>query len=119
MGGSERVIWHLAAGLAAGGHDVRIVVPRTTPGAPDVSRADGVEIRRYADPSHSFATLYAGSLWLARRALAEMARDWKPDVMHLHHTIPGLAEAWGRHRPRCYTFYGPWHLEFLHEARGR
>ena len=46
-------------------------------------------------------------------------REWRPDVLHLHHAIPGLAAAWGGYRPRCYTFYGPWHLEFLYEARFR
>src|SRR5690348_1595539 len=119
MGGSERVIWHLATGLRASGHDVRIVAPRTTAGAPAISRDAGVEIRRYADPWHTFAALYAPSVFLARRALDALARDWRPDVMHLHHAIPGLAAAWSGHRPRCYTFYGPWHLEFLYEARFR
>jgi glycosyltransferase involved in cell wall biosynthesis len=119
MGGSERVIWHLATGLRAGGHDVRIIVPGTTPGAPPVSGEAGVEIRRYADPWHTFAALYAPSVWLARRALDANTREWRPDVLHLHHAIPGLAAAWGGHRPRCYTFYGPWHLEFLYEAQFR
>ena len=54
-----------------------------------VSEVDGISIARYRDPFLSFGTLYLPSLVLARAAAL------------------------------AYTFYGPWHLEFLSEVTGR
>jgi len=119
MGGSERVIWHLARGLVGRGHHVRIVVPRGRGELAAASQIDGIEIRRYRDRVHSFATLYATSLAAARRAIAIQLRDWRPDIVHAHHGISGLAARWAGADPRCYTFYGPWHLEFLSEVAER
>ncbi len=116
MGGSNRVIWSLARGLVARGHEPRILVPRTARALPSVSHLDGVTIHRYDDPLHSFATLYLPSLWRARAAVRTALRSWAPDVIHVHHGISGLAAALAGARPLCYTFYGPWHLEFLLDA---
>ncbi len=119
MGGSDRVIWSLARELVALGHELRILVPRTAPGWPLVSHLEGVAIFRYRDPLHSFSTLYLPSLWLARAAVRAALRGWQPDVVHAHQGISGLAAAWAGARPLCYTFYGAWHLEFLHDAATR
>ncbi len=116
MGGSDRVIWSLARGLVALGHEARILVPRIVPAFPPVSHLDGVAIHRHPDPLHSFSTLYLPSLWLARAAVRNALNDWRPDVVHAHHGISGLAAASAGARPLCYTFYGPWHLEFLQDA---
>jgi glycosyltransferase involved in cell wall biosynthesis len=59
------------------------------------------------------------SLLLARAAVRAIARAWPPDLVHAHHGISGLGAAWAGGAPRCYTFYGPWHLEFLAEAARR
>jgi glycosyltransferase involved in cell wall biosynthesis len=118
MGGSERVIWELARGLVARGHAPLIVAPRPA-GQPLQSVHDGITVRRYDDPWHSFATLYAPSVLLARAALRRALRDWRADVVHAHHGISGLGAAWAGARPRCYTFYGPWHMEFLAEVTTR
>jgi glycosyltransferase involved in cell wall biosynthesis len=118
MGGSERVIWELARGLVARGHAPLIVAPRPA-GEPLQSVHDGISVRRYDDPWHSFATLYAPSVLLARAALRRALRDWRADVVHAHHGISGLGAAWAGVRPRCYTFYGPWHMEFLAEVSTR
>jgi glycosyltransferase involved in cell wall biosynthesis len=40
-------------------------------------------------------------------------------IVHAHHGISGLAASLAKLGPRCYTFYGPWHLEFLSEAAQR
>ena len=120
MGGSERVVGQLARGLVARGHEVRILVPRLAPSFPASSIIDGVTIQRYRDPLSSSALAYLPSLILARAALRAGARSWPPDLVHAHHGISGLAAAWAGRGPRCYTFYGPWHLEFLAEvADGR
>lgn len=118
MGGSERVIWQLARGLAARGHEPRILVPRPAPALPPESRVDGITIVRYPDRFHSFATLYLSSLRAARAAIAATLRTWRPDVVHAHHGLSGLAAARAGHAP-LYTFYGPWHLEFRYEMAGR
>jgi len=119
MGGSERVVWELARGLVARGHEARIVAPRTTRSLPEFSTIDGVTLHRYHDPFMSFGVLYLPSLILARAALRATVRRWPTDIVHAHHGISGLAAALADLGPRCYTFYGPWHLEFLSEATQR
>lgn len=115
MGGSERVVWQLARQLVAGGHEVRIVVPRLAPSLPPASTIDGIAIRRYRDPLSSSALAYLPSLLRARAAVRASAHAWPPDLVHAHHGISGLGAAWAGGPPRCYSFYGPWHLEFLAE----
>jgi len=119
MGGSDRVVWSLARGLVARGHEARILVPRTIRGLEPMSRLHGVAIHRYSDPLHSFSTLYLPSFWLACAAVRMALRDWRPDVIHAHQGISGLAAAFAGARPLCYTFYGPWHLEFFQDAAVR
>jgi len=116
MGGGERVIWALARGLATQGHEPRILVPRTMPGLPATSHHDGVTILRYRDPVHSVSTLYLPSLLLARAAVRTALRAWRPDVIHAQQGISGLAAVWAGARPLCYTFFGPWHMEFLEDT---
>jgi glycosyltransferase involved in cell wall biosynthesis len=118
MGGSERVVWQLARALGGRGHEVRIVVPRLTAAFPPSSTIDGVTIRRYRDPLSSSALAYAPSLLMAAAAVRAAARSWPPDVVHAHHGISGLGAAWAGWTPQCYTFYGPWHLEFLADVTG-
>lgn len=119
MGGSERVVWELARGLVARGHEPRILVPRATRALPPRSMIDGVTVVRYHDPFMSFGVLYLPSLVLASAALRATVRRWPTDVIHAHHGISGLAAAMADLGPRCYTFYGPWHLEFLSEVTQR
>lgn len=119
MGGGERVFWHLAQGLARHGHEVRIIVPRVSPSLPRASVAEGVTIVRYDDPAHSFATLYVPSVLLARRAIRRQLREWSPDIVHANQGLSGLGAAWAGASSLFYTFYGPWHLEFLSEISSR
>ncbi|MGH7332878.1 MAG: glycosyltransferase family 4 protein, partial [Candidatus Rokuibacteriota bacterium] len=100
-------------------HEPRIVVPRATRSLPAWSTIDGVTVVRYHDPFMSFGVLYLPSLVLARAALRATVGRWPTDIVHAHHGISGLAAAWADLGPRCYTFYGPWHLEFLSEAAQR
>jgi glycosyltransferase involved in cell wall biosynthesis len=118
MGGSERVIWELARTLAARGHVPLVLVPaRGDRRAHSVH--DGIAVRRYRDPGHSFATLYAPSIIAAGLNLRRAVRDWAADVVHAHHAISGAGAAYAGVPARCVTFYGPWHLEFLAEIAGR
>jgi glycosyltransferase involved in cell wall biosynthesis len=119
MGGSERVVWEVARALVAKGHEVRLLVPCATRDLPAASTIDGILVRRYRDPFLSFGALYVPSLALARAAVRASARRWTPDVIHAHQGISGLAATGADAAPLCYTFYGPWHLEFLSEAAHR
>src|SRR5439155_739395 len=119
IGGSDRVVWQLSRGLAVRGHDVQLVIRRLAPDLPATSIIDGVTIHRYADPWHTFATLYMPSVACAVRALRAAAHDRTPHVVHAHHGISGLAAARAAIGPPMYTFYGPWHQEFLHEVQHR
>jgi glycosyltransferase involved in cell wall biosynthesis len=119
MGGGERVLWHLARGMRERGHEVRIVVPRTTPEHPLVSVVDGVRIVRYDDRFHSFCSFYAVSIWLARRAIRHLLDTWSPDVVHANQALAGLGALAAGVDRLDYTFYGPWHLEFLTEVTHR
>jgi len=113
------VIWHLAQGLGTRGHEVRILVPRTLPDRPPESRIGRISIARYDDRFHSFATLYLSSLHAARAAIQGTLSAWRPDVVHAHHSLSGLAASRAGCDRLYYTFYGPWHLEFLNEVAGR
>ena len=115
MGGSERVIWEVARALTARGHAARILVP-TADRRAGVSEVDGIGIVRYRDPFLSFGTLYLPSLVLARAAARAAVARWGADVVHAHQALPGLAAP---ATALAYTFYGPWHLEFLSEVTGR
>lgn len=115
MGGSERVIWEVARALTARGHAVRILVP-TADRRAGVSEVDGIGIVRYRDPFLSFGTLYLPSLVLARAAARAALARWGADVVHAHQALPGLAAPAAA---LAYTFYGPWHLEFLSEVTRR
>lgn len=115
MGGSERVIWEVASALTARGHAVLIVVP-TADRPAGVSEVDGISITRYRDPFLSFGTLYMPSLVLAGAAARAAVARWRADVVHAHQALPGLAAPASA---LAYTFYGPWHLEFLSEVTRR
>lgn len=119
MGGGERVLWHLARGMRVRGHDVRIVVPRTTADRPPVSEVDGIRIIRYDDRFHSFSTLYLASIALARRAIRRLVDTWAPDVVHANQALSALGALGAGVGRLYYTFYGPWHLEFLTEVTNR
>ncbi|MBI1845731.1 MAG: glycosyltransferase family 4 protein, partial [Candidatus Rokubacteria bacterium] len=88
-------------------------------GGPAESVHQGITVRRYHDPWHAFAALYLPSVLLARAALRRAARDWSADLVHAHHGISGLGAARAHLGPRCYTFYGPWHLQLLAESATR
>jgi glycosyltransferase involved in cell wall biosynthesis len=115
MGGTERVIAELGRALARRRHEIAVLAPRARRPAGD----DPAGILRYRDPFLSFGTLYLPSLALGRAAIARRLRDWRPDVVHAHHPIAGVAAAAATGGRCCYTFYGPWHLEFLSEMAKR
>ena len=115
MGGTERVIAELGRALQARGHEIAILAPRPRGAA----RRGDAAILRYEDPFLSFGTLYVPSLLLGRAAIRRVVRHWRPDVVHAHQPIAGVAASAATGGRSCYTFYGPWHLEFLSEMTKR
>src|SRR5256885_16052615 len=89
IGGSDRVVWQLSRGLAVRGHDVQVVIRRLAPDLPATSILDGVTIHRYADPWHTFATLYMPSVACAAPAPRAAPPGRPPHPLHPHHGISG------------------------------
>src|SRR5256885_15838717 len=89
IGGSDRVVWQLSRGLALRGHDVQLVIRRLAPDLPATSIIDGVTIHRYADPWHTFATLYMPSVACAGRPLQAGGDHPSPPPPHPHPRTQG------------------------------
>ncbi len=100
-GGGGRVAAKVAEGLAARGHDVRVVTAglrhlreRETIGGVDVRRPRS--FRRREDTCSVFEmALYLLTALFPAWALC---RSWKPDVLHAHFVVPTGALAWALHR---------------------
>ncbi len=121
VGGAERVLWEQAVGLAARGHDVRVVcrAPAGTP-AGTVAR-DGVAIHHFAVDRRSPRRFLTSSLREARRAVRARLAERAADVVHAHQPLAGFAAlgAAGRRVPFLYTFHSPAPLEYgLRHGRG-
>src|SRR5256885_17145754 len=104
IGGSDRVVWQLSRGLALRGHDVQLVIPRLAPDLPATSIIDGVPIHRYADPWHTFATLYTPSAAWTERALWATAPDRPPPLVPADDGTRRPAAARGAAGPRVALF---------------
>lgn len=115
-GGAGRYMADAAAGLAARGHDVTVVVPRLRPEDPPSERVDGIELRRFtAGPGP--ARLF-GAMQAIRPLLAEQGRF---DAVHSHHAFFGAVPLWHPSlagiRHVC-QFQGPWAGESKVEGLG-
>lgn len=121
IGGAGRVAAELARGLAAAGHELRVVTRMTAMAAAVSEERDGYRIFRYpADPRSPFSILSE-----TRRGLHEAIRravsDWRPDVLDLHqphaawHAI-ALRELAAI--PSVYTFHSSWADEMRIRSRG-
>lgn len=95
-GGGGRVAQDIAAGLARHGHDVRVLTAHLEGLAADETVA-GVRIQRI--PSKRRAAFRAELLEMARYDWAavqfglKLAREWKPDAIHVHFAVPAGAAA--------------------------
>ncbi len=96
-GGGGRVAQQICQGLAARGHEVRVLTAHYAD-LPRQQRAPGMEIWRlpscrttpYKADFKAMACYVAQAIrygwWLARR--------WRPDVLHAHFAVPAGAAAW-------------------------
>lgn len=104
----------LALGQAALGHETLAIAPHAS-GLPLEDTIAGVRVRRFRyGPDRAETLAYAGTMheqvlrsWRARarllrflhafrRAVRDAARDFRPDVLHVHWWFPGGLTAWPR-----------------------
>jgi len=96
-GGGGKVAEDICAGLAARGHEVRVLTMHLK-GLPPVETRDGVALirirsgRRYAYKA-SLSSMFFYLLSGFFRGLKEI-RTWKPDLIHVHFAVPAGALAW-------------------------
>lgn len=102
-GGSKRVALEVERRLAARGHSVTALVPRTRPDLPLEEVIDGIRVVRYAFTS-PLALVWAG-YWAARRLHA--AAPFDAIYAHFAYASAGPLLALPR-VPVLRAFYGPW-----------
>jgi glycosyltransferase involved in cell wall biosynthesis len=117
----------LARGQQSLGNDVLVVAPHDA-GLPFDDVVDGVRVRRYRYASDAEETLaYRGTMadqvlrswsgrrtlirfiFAARHAMRKAAREFEPDVIHVHWWFPGGLSVWprlSRRRPFVLTSHG-------------
>jgi len=91
IGGSERVLRNQALGLAARGHVVRVLTRARTQDRESRIVFEGVEETRYPVDRRTALSFFLSSVRNARRAVAVMTRESRPDVLLVHQALPGLA----------------------------
>lgn len=100
-GGGGRVAQDLCRGLAARGHELRLITAAWKD-LPARETQDGVEIYRLEsgrkEPFRAGLGAMAGYDWAALRFGLSMARAWRPEVIHVHFAVPAGPVAWGIHR---------------------
>lgn len=91
--GPHQRVSRIAAELTRLGHDVRVYEPREDPDAPPTTEAEGYRVYRApVEPANGkgpVAHVQAFGRWLAE----QWSRDWRPDVVHGHFWVGGLAAA--------------------------
>jgi len=119
FGGAERVVADVTAGLAARGHEVTLVTSRVG-AAPAEEHRDGVRRLRYAVDRRSPARFYRSVVAGVRGTLATL-EPRAFDVVHLHQMLSAVAAlapgSATRRLPALFSFYAPYHLEYLARFR--
>lgn len=91
IGGAERVLRAQALGLAARGHQVRVLTRLGPTGAPAYAVEAGVAETRFAVNRRHALTFFVSSIRHARHAYAALVRAVPPDVVVIHQALPGLS----------------------------
>ena len=89
--GAERVLREQAVGLAARGHEVRILTRMGTDGEPARIVVGEISETRYAVSRRNAVSFVLSTLQNAKRAWASLVREDPPDVIVVHQALPGLA----------------------------
>jgi len=90
-GGGGRVAQDLCRGLAALGHEIRVLTAHLD-GLPAVETGDGFEVIRVRsgrkEPFRASLTAMAGYVFASIWSGMRLIREWKPDVIHVHFAVP-------------------------------
>lgn len=114
-GGSFRVAYDIARGLASRGHTVTVLTRRLSADHPACQTIEGMDFRRYEVAGTSGFRLFWGTV----RAVRKAAETLEADVLHLHHPFSAfganMASALER-IPRIMTFHMARAEEYRDEA---
>lgn len=119
-GGGERVLWEHARGLAAVGHEVRVVSRMPATEAPAALEREGVRICHLVSDRASLRRFLRGVLVDSRRAIEGTLSSEGADVLDVHQPLIGygaLRAAAARGVPALYTFLSPAPLEYRSRRR--
>src|SRR5213596_1047289 len=89
VGGLERVVHGLACGLRGAGHEVHVVAVLASP----VSSPSFLTPLAAADVQTHPLVVPARAYLRERRAIAELCRSVRPDVVHTHGYRPDVVDA--------------------------
>jgi len=96
-GGGGRVAQDIARGLAARGHELRVLTAHLD-GLPDSETVDGVQVERIATKRKAAFRAELGEManynWAAVSAGRHIIRTWQPDLIHAHFAVPAGAAAY-------------------------
>lgn len=96
-GGGGQVAQDLCRGLAARGHDVRVITAHLA-GLPEHETREGFTVTRLrSGRKQAFRAglgAMAGYLLAAAWHGLRLARTWQPDVIHVHFAVPNGPAAW-------------------------
>jgi len=113
-GGSFRVVFELARGLVARGHEVNVLT-QALPGHEQPQQViDGVQVHRYRTWARSGVSFYVSSVAAVRRLMGRLVAAQPFDALHLHHPVSALGATLcpsSRDMPTLHTFYVPYFLE--------
>jgi asparagine synthase (glutamine-hydrolysing) len=120
IGGGERALHHLSAGLAARGHRVTVLARAPEGGAPAETTVAGLRVLHFSSTRRSPLAYLVTSVLGARRAAARALGREGADVYHVHQPLSGLGllgSRAGRAAPSLYTFHSSAPLEYRSRAR--
>lgn len=100
-GGGGRVAQDIATGLAARGHEIRVLTAHMDGLAP-MERFAGVRVERlFSGRKNAFQASLADMAcynWQALSAGRKLLRAWRPDLIHAHFAVPAGAAAFALSR---------------------
>lgn len=118
-GGSFRVAYELARGLAGRGHQIHVVTQQVAPSSPAEEVFEGLSVHRYATTAASGLGFYRSTIRGVRKLLPRLVEQTRFDAIHYHHLVSALATnlcAATSAIPRLFTFHIAYFLEYLDKA---
>ena len=89
-GGSFRVVFEVARGLARRGHEVHVLTQALPGHETPHETIHGVQVHRYRTSAPSGVRFYLSSIRAVRREVTRMIAEEPFDALHLHHPVSAL-----------------------------